>query len=69
MTQLVLNVEDASILQSLKKIIGALNGVSIAKSVKRPKKMTGIDKGLDDIKKGNVYQAKNSADLVSQIFG
>lgn len=69
MTQLVLNIEDTSILSSLKKIIGALNGVSIAKPVVKKTRMSGIDKGLDDIKKGNVYQAKDSADLINQIFG
>ena len=69
MTQLVLNIEDASILSSLKKIIGALNGVSIAKPVAKKTQKSGIDKGLEDIKKGNVYQAKDSADLVNQIFG
>jgi len=53
----------------LKKIIGAMNGVSIAKPAAKQTKMSGIDKGLDDIKKGNVYQAKDSADLINQIFG
>jgi len=33
------------------------------------RKKSGIQKGLDDIKKGNVYHAENSSDLVKQIFG
>ena len=30
---------------------------------------SGIEKGLEDIRKGNVYRAKNSQDLVKQILG
>jgi predicted transcriptional regulator len=30
---------------------------------------SGIDKGLEDIKKGNVFHAKNSEDLLKQILG
>lgn len=33
------------------------------------RKKTGIQRGLDDIAKGRVYSAKNSADIVKQIFG
>ena len=35
----------------------------------RHHRKTGIEKGLDDIKKGKVYHAKNSEDLIKQIFG
>lgn len=31
MTQIVLNIEDASLVPSLKKILGAINGVTIAR--------------------------------------
>lgn len=34
-----------------------------------PSKKNGIEKGLEDIRKGNVFRAKDSADLVKQIFG
>ena len=37
-------------------------------TIRRHRK-TGIEKGLDDIKKGNVYHAKNSEDLIKQILG
>ena len=30
---------------------------------------SGIEKGLEDIEKGNVFQAKNSEDLINQILG
>lgn len=29
----------------------------------------GIEKGLEDIRKGNVFHAENSQDLVKQILG
>ena len=35
----------------------------------RQERKSGIDKGLEDIRKGNVYHAKNSEDLIKQILG
>ena len=32
-------------------------------------KESGIDKGLDDLKNGRVYHAKDSDDLLEQILG
>ena len=32
-------------------------------------RVSGIDKGLEDIKKGRVYHAKDSEDLIRQILG
>ena len=34
----------------------------------RMERKSGIKKGLDDIRKGNLYHAKNSEDLLKQIF-
>lgn len=68
MTELVVQVEDASLVADLKRAIKMLRGVSGVTIPKRPKR-TGIEKGLDDIKKGNVYHAKNSQDLIKQILG
>lgn len=31
-------------------------------------KKSGIEKGLEDIRKGNVYHAKNAEDLLKQIL-
>ena len=50
----------------LKKLIA---GMGWTMSALTPKKKAGIERGLEDIKKGNVYRAENSADLVKQIFG
>ena len=37
-------------------------------SVKRERK-SGIEKGLEDIRAGRVYHAKDSEDLIKQILG
>lgn len=37
-------------------------------TMKRQRK-SGIEKGLDDIKNGNVYHAENAEDLINQILG
>jgi len=35
----------------------------------RVERKSGIEKGLDDIRKGNLYHAENSEDLLKQILG
>ena len=61
MTQLTINIEDKSILPHLKKILNAIEGVSIAKPSKRKK--CGIDEALDDIKAGRVTHYDNVDDM------
>ena len=51
---------DLSLLRSLSKKMGW--------TMRRQRK-SGIEKGLDDIRNGNVYHAKNSEDLIKQILG
>ncbi len=58
--QLTLPNADLSFLRTLSKKMGW--------SLKLQRK-SGIDKGLEDIRKGNVFQAKNSEDLIKQILG
>jgi len=53
-------------LSMLKKLI---SGMGWTMTTMSKKKKTGIDRGLEDLEKGNVYHAKDSADLVKQIFG
>ena len=52
MTQITLNIEDAKILPALKKIIGALNGVSIAKTHRK----TNYEIACEDIDKGRLTE-------------
>lgn len=68
MTELVVKVEDASLLTDIKRAIKMLKGVTSVTLPKRAKK-TGIEKGLEDIRKGNVFHAKDSEDLIKQILG
>ena len=51
---------DISFLRTLSKKMGW--------TMRRHRK-TGIEKGLEDIRKGNVFHAKNSEDLIKQILG
>ena len=50
---------DLSFLRTLSKKMGW--------TMRRHRK-TGIEKGLEDIRKGNVFHAKNSEDLIKQIL-
>ena len=52
--------KDISFLRSLAKKMGW--------TMKRQRK-SGIEKALEDIKKGNVFHAENSEDLINQILG
>ena len=58
---------DMSLLRSLSKKMGWT--IHRQRKQARPKVKSGIEKGLEDIRKGNVYHAKNSEDLIKQILG
>ena len=62
MTQLIINIEDKSILPHLKKILNAIEGVSIAKPSKAKK--CGLEEALDDVKAGRVH----SYESVDEMF-
>ena len=66
MTQLILNIEDATILPSLKKILGSISGISIEKSQPRKKK-TEMELALEDKAKGRIVKCKNKEDLFNQL--
>lgn len=61
MEQLIINIEDRSILPSLKKILNALDGVSIAKKAGRKK--SGLDKALEDVREGRVNQYDSAEEM------
>lgn len=62
MTQLVLNIENPAILPSLKKVLGALDGVSIVKPAKKSRRKCELDKALEDVKAGRISGPFNSVD-------
>lgn len=61
--QITIPNSDMSMLKRL------ISGMGWSMSVLTRSKKSGIEKGLEDIKNGNVYHAENSDDLVKQIFG
>lgn len=67
MTQLTINIEDKSILPHLKKILNAIEGVSIVKS--STKKKCGLEEALDDVKAGRVHRAENVDEMFQQVLG
>ena len=67
MTQIVINIEDKSILPHLKKILNAIEGVSLAKPMR--KKKSGIEEAFEDIKAGKVTPVNSVDNMFNQILG
>lgn len=67
MTQLTINIEDKNILPHLKKILNAIDGVSIAKPEKK-KRVSGLAEAYADIKAGRITHY-NSAEDMFKAFG
>ena len=66
MTQLILYIEDTTILPSLKKILGAISGISIEKPQPRRKK-SEMELALEDKAKGRIVKCKDKEDLFCQL--
>lgn len=64
MTQLTVSIEDASMLDQIRQAIGLLRGVASVTLKRQPK--TGMDRAIDDIKNGRIYEASSVDDLISQ---
>ena len=73
MTQLILNIEDASMLTQIKKACSLLRGVNSVKVVKqRPKDISstkGYQEAMDDVRAGRVHKAESADDMFTQILG
>ncbi|MDE6443337.1 MAG: hypothetical protein K2K64_02790 [Muribaculaceae bacterium] len=65
MTQLIINIENKSILPHLKKILNALDGVSIAKNTSKPK--GSLDKALKELKEGKIERFDSVNDLFQDL--
>lgn len=65
--QLIVDVEDMSLFNDIKKAISMLRGVG---KVSRPrrKRLTAYERSLRDLDEGRVYEAKDVDDLFKQIF-
>lgn len=64
MTQLTVNIEDVSMLDQIKQAISMLRGVVSVTMKRQPK--TGMERALEDIEKGRVYEASSVEDLINQ---
>ena len=64
MIQLTVSVEDVSMLDQIRQAISMLRGVASV-TLKRQAK-TGMDRAIDDIKNGRVYEADSVEDLIKQ---
>ncbi len=67
MTQLVLNIENPAILPSLKKVLGALDGVSIAKPSKKSRRKTELELAIEEARKGEVTRWESVDSLIEYI--
>ena len=80
MEQIVLNVENKSILPSLKRVLGSIDGVTIVKksmavgnvtygqAKPTPKeKKTELDLAIEDVQKGNLYSFKSVDALMNYL--
>lgn len=63
MTQLTVSIEDVSLLEPIRQAIALLRGVTDVSLIKRK---TGLDRAIEDIKKGRVYTATSVEDLIKQ---
>ncbi len=64
MTQLTVSIEDASMLDQIRQAISLLRGVASVTLTRQAK--TGMDRAIDDIKSGRVYEASSVEDLIKQ---
>ena len=73
MTQLIVNIEDASLLSQIKKACSLLKGVGSVKVVKqKPQNVTstkGYQEAMEDVRAGRVHKAENADDMFTQILG
>ncbi len=64
MTQLTAKIEDASMIEQIKQAISRLKGVTSV-TLKR-KRRTGMERAVEDIEQGRIYEADSVEDLINQ---
>lgn len=65
MNTLTIQVENKSILQSLRRILKSMDGVSVVPARRRSK--TGMEEALDDIRHGRVTEYKSADDMFEKL--
>ena len=66
--QLIVSVEDPSLLKDLKKAISMMRGVTKI-TIPRRKRLSSYERSLRDLDEGRVYEAKDVDDLFKQCLG
>ena len=64
--QLLVTLSDVSMMNSLKKAISLLKGVETVKPV-RQHRLSAIEKSMQEVENGELYEAKNLDDLFRQL--
>ena len=64
MTQLTVSIQDVSMLDQIRQAISLLRGVTSVTLTQQTK--TGMDRAIEDIKKGRVYEGNSVEDLINQ---
>lgn len=67
--QIIVTVEDMTLLRNIKNAISLIRGVKNVQMPKTRRRKTGLDAALKDIKAGRVYHAKDVDDLFKQCLG
>ena len=67
MTELILTIENESILPSLKKVLGSIDGVKVKKMTH--KKKTGLDLAIEDVEAGRVTEWNSVDEMFKTILG
>ena len=65
MTQIVLNIEDKSLLPGLRKILSNLNGVTIAKT--RTVRKGTLSCAVEEVRKGKLTKVSSVAELMEKL--
>lgn len=65
MTQIVLNVEDKSLLPGLRKILSSLNGVTIAQT--RTTRKGTLSRAVEEVRNGQVTKVNSVAELMAEL--
>ena len=65
MTQLTVSIEDVSMLDQIQQAISLLRGVTSV-SLKKQTRKNSMDRAIEDIENGRVYEASSVEDLINQ---
>jgi hypothetical protein len=66
--QLIVNVEDVSMLKDLKKAISMMRGVTKI-VIPKSRKLSSYERSLNDLDKGRIYKYESLDDLIKEVEG